>query len=88
MAGGIIRCGRVYIAGVVKLVDAGDSKSPDGNIMSVRVRPPAYFYRRNSLQAIKSIYMTTVDVAVYLITYISNAADWLCGARSQSWAAI
>ena len=28
-------------AGVVKLVDAGDSKSPDGNIMPVRFRPPA-----------------------------------------------
>ena len=28
-------------AGVVKLVDAGDSKSPEGNFMTVRFRPPA-----------------------------------------------
>jgi hypothetical protein len=25
----------------VKLVDAGDSKSPEGNFMTVRFRPPA-----------------------------------------------
>ena len=31
---------RLY-AGVVKLVDAEDSKSSDGDIMPVRVRPPA-----------------------------------------------
>ena len=28
-------------AGVVELVDAGDSKSPEGNLVPVRVRPPA-----------------------------------------------
>ena len=36
-------------AGVAKLVDALDSKSGDGNIMSVRVRPSVHFitYREN-----------------------------------------
>ncbi len=55
----ICRCG--------EMADAQDSKSCDGNIMSVRPRPPAppkIFYFIQSKQFIKTI----VNVFVFLLT--------------------
>ena len=56
-------------AGVVKLVDAGDSKSPEGNFMSVRFRPPApVFIRVSGCQSLKPFFIRYDLATIYFVS--------------------